>query len=173
MKGRGIMQKKTKRGVPNYTTTQLTVLVVLRVMIGWHFLYEGMVKVLNPYWSSDGYLLESKGIFSGLATSIVANPTSLKIVDFLNEWGLIVIGLGLMAGFLTRTASIAGIFLLLFYYLFHPPFIGYTYQTPVEGSYLIINKNLIEMCALFLLTVFPTGKIIGLDRLIFTKKKPD
>jgi thiosulfate dehydrogenase [quinone] large subunit len=173
MKGRGTMQKKAKTGVPNYTTTQLAVLVVLRVMIGWHFLYEGMVKVLNPYWSSDGYLLESKGIFSALATSIVANPTSLKIVDFLNEWGLIAIGLGLMAGFLTRTASIAGIFLLLFYYLFHPPFIGYTYQTPVEGSYLIINKNLIEMCALFLLTVFPTGKIIGLDRLIFTKKKSD
>jgi len=117
--------------------------------------------------------LESKGIFSGLATSIVASPTSLKIVDFLNEWGLIAIGLGLIAGFLTRTASIAGIVLLLFYYLFHPPFIGYAYQTPVEGSYLIINKNLIEMCALFLLTVFPTGKIIGLDRLIFTKKKPD
>ena len=82
MKGWGTMQKKTKMGVPNYTTTQLTVLVVLRVMISWHFIYEGIVKVLNPYWSSDGYLLESMGILSGLATSIVASPTSLKIVDF-------------------------------------------------------------------------------------------
>lgn len=61
---------------------------------------------------------------------------------------MIAIGLGLIAGFLTRTASIAGIVLLFFYYLFHPPFIGYTYQTPAEGSYLIIDKNLIEMCAL-------------------------
>jgi len=159
--------------LPNYTSTQLTSLVVLRILIGWHFLYEGIVKVLNPYWSSAGFLLETKGIFSGLATSIVASSTVLGIIDFLNMWGLIVIGLGLIAGCLTRIASISGIALLFFYYVFNPPFIGYTYSTPVEGSYLIVNKNLIEMCALFVLTIFPTGTIIGLDRLIFLKKKPE
>jgi thiosulfate dehydrogenase [quinone] large subunit len=159
--------------LPNYTATQLTSLVVLRILIGWHFLYEGIVKVLNPYWSSAGFLLETKGIFSGLATSIVASPAALGIIDFLNMWGLIVIGLGLIAGCLTRIASISGIALLFFYYVFNPPLIGYTYSTPVEGSYLIVNKNLIEMCALFVLTIFPTGTIIGLDRLIFLKKKPE
>lgn len=159
--------------LPNYTATQLTSLVVLRILIGWHFLYEGIVKVLNPYWSSAGFLLETKGIFSGLATSIVASPTTLGIIDFLNMWGLIAIGLGLIAGCLTRIASISGIALLFFYYVFNPPLIGYTYSTPVEGSYLIVNKNLIEMCALFVLTIFPTGTIIGLDRLIFLKKKPE
>jgi len=159
--------------LPKYTTTQLTALVVLRVFIGWHFLYEGMVKVLNPYWSSAGFLLETKGILSGLATSIAANPAALRVVDFLNMWGLIAIGLGLIAGCLTRIASISGIALLFFYYVFNPPFIGYTYSTPVEGSYIIVNKNLIEMCALFVLTIFPTGTIIGLDRLIFLKKKPE
>lgn len=159
--------------LPNYTATQLTSLVVLRILIGWHFLYEGIVKVLNPYWSSAGFLIETKGIFSGLATSIVASPTTLGIIDFLNMWGLIAIGLGLIAGCLTRIASISGIALLFFYYVFNPPLIGYTYSTPVEGSYLIVNKNLIEMCALFVLTIFPTGTIIGLDRLIFLKKKPE
>jgi thiosulfate dehydrogenase [quinone] large subunit len=159
--------------LPSYTTTQLTSLVVLRILIGWHFLYEGIVKVLNPYWSSAGFLLETKGIFSGLATSIVASPAALGIIDFLNMWGLIVIGLGLIAGCLTRIASISGIALLFFYYVFNPPFIGYTYSAPVEGSYIIVNKNLIEMCALFVLTIFPTGTIIGLDRLIFMKKKPE
>jgi thiosulfate dehydrogenase [quinone] large subunit len=158
---------------PNYTRTQLTALVVLRVLIGWHFLYEGIVKVLNPYWSSAGFLLETKGIFSGLATSLVANPAALRVVDFLNTWGLIAIGLGLIAGCLTRISTISGIVLLFLYYVFNPPFIGYTYSTPVEGSYLIVNKNLIEMCALFVLAIFPTGTIIGLDRLIFMKKKPE
>jgi len=62
--------------------------------------------------------------------------------------------------------------LLFIYYAFHPEFIGYTYTTPVEGSYLIINKNLIELFALFVCTMFPTGRIIGLDRLIFIRKKP-
>lgn len=155
----------------NYTNIQLTALVILRVFIGWHFLYEGIVKVLNPYWSSAGYLLDTKWIFSGLATSIVSSPTALKIVDFLNEWALIAIGAGLIAGFLTRTASISGIVLLFLYYVFHPPFIGYTYTTPAEGSYLFVSKNLIEMCALFVLTLFPTGTAIGLDRFIFKNKK--
>ena len=49
----------------NYTTTQLFWLVALRVLIGWHFLYEGLVKVVNPNWSSAGYLMDSQGFFSG------------------------------------------------------------------------------------------------------------
>ncbi|MBE0460905.1 MAG: DoxX family membrane protein [Candidatus Aminicenantes bacterium] len=155
----------------NYTNIQLTALVLLRVLIGWHFLYEGLVKLFNPYWTSAGYLLDSKWIFSGLFKSIVASQTALKIVDFLNVWGLIAIGLGLMVGCLARAATIAGIVLLLFYYLCNPPFIGYTYTAPTEGSYLMVNKNLVEMCALFVLAVFPNSKLIGLDRLIFRKKK--
>ena len=165
-------KKKKSENVSDYTTTQLTALVILRVVIGWHFLYEGIVKVLNPYWSSAGFFLEEKGIFKGLATSIVANPEALSFVDFVNKWGLILIGLGLIAGCLTRVASISGMVILFLYYAFHPVFIGYTYTTPVEGSYLIVNKNLIELFSLFVLTLFPTGEIIGLDRLIFTKKKP-
>jgi len=164
--------KKKSENVLDYNTTQLTALVILRVVIGWHFLYEGIVKVLNPYWSSAGFFLEVKGIFKGLATSIVANPGALSFVDFVNKWGLILIGLGLIAGCLTRIASISGMVILFLYYAFHPAFIGYTYTTPVEGSYLIINKNLIELFALFVCTMFPTGRIIGLDRLIFIRKKP-
>ncbi len=164
--------KKKPESVLDYSATQLTALVILRVAIGWHFLYEGIVKVLNPYWSSAGFLLEVKGIFKGLATSIVANPGTLSFVDFVNKWGLILIGLGLIAGCLTRIASISGMALLFLYYIFHPPFIGYAYTTPVEGSYLLITKNLIELFALFVCTMFPTGRIIGLDRLIFIKKKP-
>ena len=158
--------------VPEYTKFQLTALVLLRIMIGWHFLYEGLVKLFNPYWSSAGFLLETKGWFEGLASSLAASPSSLRVVDFLNEWGLILIGAGLIVGCFTRIASISGIVLLLLYYIFHPPFIGFTYTTPVEGSYLIVNKVLIEMFALLVLTLFPTGRIIGLDRLIVLTRRP-
>lgn len=156
--------------LPEYTSLQLISLVVLRILIGWHFLYEGLVKLLNPYWSSAGYLVESKWVFSDWFISIVTNPTALKIVDFLNIWGLICIGLGLIAGCLTRIASISGIVLLFLYYVSNPPFIGFHYSAPAEGSYLIVNKNLIEMVALIVLTLFPTGIIVGVDRLIFRKK---
>lgn len=151
---------------PDYTNTQLTALVILRILIGWHFLYEGIVKVINPYWSSAGFLIESKWIFSPVFKWMVENPTVLKMVDFANMWGLIAIGLGLIVGCFTRLASISGALLLLLYYVTNPPFIGYKYSAPAEGSYIIVNKNLIELFALIVLTLFPTGTIIGLDRIL-------
>ncbi|MBC8215638.1 MAG: DoxX family protein [Candidatus Marinimicrobia bacterium] len=149
-----------------YSTYQLSILVILRVLIGWHFLYEGIAKMLNPNWSSAAFLLESKWIFSGIAESIVASPAVLQGVDFLNIWGLTAIGLGLICGFFTRWAAISGIGLLVIYYLMNPPFIGIEYSMPTEGSYLIVNKNLIELFALWVIVLFPTSEKIGIDRLI-------
>lgn len=156
------MQKDLKDSFA-YSKSQLTALVILRVLIGWHLLYEGFSKLFNPYWSAGAYLAEAKWIFSELFTWIPANPVALSIVDFLNEWGLIAIGLGLIAGCFTRTATISAIVLLFFYYFAAPPLIGLKYTMPTEGSYLIVNKTLIEVAALFVLVLFPTGKIIGLD----------
>ncbi|MFC1573643.1 DoxX family membrane protein [Candidatus Latescibacterota bacterium] len=153
-----------------YGSLQLLSLVVLRLLIGWHFLYEGFAKVFNANWTAAGFLLDSKWIFSKIFVFMAEDPTILTIVNFSNKWGLIFIGLGLMTGTLTRISSLAGIFLLGLYYFATPPFIGYTYSVPMEGSYLIVNKNMIEAMALLVLILFPTGHIIGLDRLIFVKK---
>ena len=141
----------------------------LRIVIGWHFLYEGIAKLSNPDWSSVGFLLDSKWIFSGLFQNMASNPSVLNTVDFLNMWGLVAIGLGLILGFLARPAIIGGIILLSFYYISHPPFVGITYAMPSEGSYLWVNKNLIELFALAVLYVFPTSCIIGIDRFLFKK----
>ena len=153
-----------------YTTFQTFVIIFLRILIGWHFLYEGISKLLNPYWTSAGYLSESKWLFSGLFSAIADNPSLLKIVDVLNIWGQIAIGLALIVGLLTSWACIAGIILLLIYYVCNPPFVGLTYTVPSEGSYLIVNKILIEIAALGILLAFPTGKVLGLDALLFKKR---
>lgn len=154
----------------DYTAWQVWSLVVLRVAIGWHFLYEGITKLINPDWSSLGYLMDSSGLFGGLFHSIAANPSALNVIDFLNVWGLILIGAGLVLGLFTRIALIAGMVLLGFYYLSHPSSVGATYAIPSEGNYLWINKNLIEFLALWVLLVLPTWKSIGLDR-FFTRSE--
>ena len=141
-------------------------LVVLRVLIGWHFLYEGISKLINPYWSSAAYLLDSKWIFSGLAKAIVANPTLLSISDYVNMWGLTLVGVSLLLGLLSRYGSLVGMTFVCLFYLFAPPLLGLEYGRPGEGSYLIVNKNLIEACALWVLYCFPTSHIIGLDRFL-------
>ena len=148
----------------NLSKTGRNSLILLRILIGWHFLYEGISKLINPYWSSAAYLLDSKWIFSGVANAIVSNPALLTISDYVNMWGLTFVGLSLMLGLFSKQGTLVGIFLIMMYYLFAPPLLGLEYGKPNEGSYLIVNKNLIEACALWVLYVFPTSKVIGLDR---------
>ena len=153
-----------------YSFTQLFFLVMLRVLIGWHFFYEGLVKLTNPNWSCVSYLMDSQGFLKEYFYSLAADPGTVKIIDFLNVWGLMAIGLGLMLGLLSRVAIWSGIVLLTAYYFSHPPFYWLKYAMPSEGNYLIVNKVLLEIATLFVLLVFSTSRRIGIDRLIFGKK---
>jgi thiosulfate dehydrogenase [quinone] large subunit len=126
-----------------YTNTQITFLLLLRFLVGWHILYEGISKLIQPQWSSLSFLKNSTWIMSDLNSWIVTNSTILMVVDFFNVWGLIAIGLGLIFGLFFKPAAISGSVLLLFYYLSAPPLIGLVDAMPTEGNYLIVNKTLI------------------------------
>ena len=138
-------------------------LVALRIIIGWHILYEGIYKLLHPEWSALAFLDNSQWIFSGIADRIISNPALLNAVDAMNTWGLILMGLGLVLGLFTRISSLAGFTLLLLYYLFNPPFIGMDVTGSVEGNYLMINKTLIEALCLLYIAVTPLSRNFGLD----------
>lgn len=143
-------------------------MVLLRILIGWHFLYEGVVKAYNPSWTAKGYLLSAsvlKPFFTWLASDSL-----IGTINFLNMYGLMAIGIGLLLGLKVRWACLGGMLLLAFYYLAHPPFPGLP-QGPAEGSYWVVNKNLIELAALLVIYLFPTGHLFGLERL-FTKPTP-
>lgn len=152
-------------------TWQLIILVSLRFLIGWHLLFEGISKLINPNWTSAGFLNESQWIMSGFSQWIVSNAGVLSAVDFINTWGLIAIGLGLIVGLFSRIAAISGAILLFIYYLNNAPIIGIEYSIPSEGSYLIVSKTLIEAVALLVLLIFPTSHIVGLDLFLNRFKK--
>ena len=149
-----------------YTKFQTFWLVALRMLVGWHFLYEGLAKILNPKWTSMGYLIDAQGWFSSLFHAMANSQSLVTGIDLLNEWGLLLVGLGLITGCLTRIACIGGIALIGLYTLSHPHFIGVEYMMPFEGSYFLIDKNLVELGALAVLCVFPTSMIYGLDGII-------
>ncbi|MEO8414833.1 MAG: hypothetical protein ABI472_14295 [Ginsengibacter sp.] len=149
------------------TVTQGRALVLLRILIGWHFLYEGIIKAYNPAWTSKGYLLSAsilKPFFAWLASDSLVGT-----IDMLNIIGLIAVGVSLLIGLKIRWGCITGILLLLMYYLANPPFSGLP-QGPAEGSYWVVNKNLIEMAALFVIYLFPLVSLFGLENL-FSKNK--
>lgn len=132
---------------------------LLRMAIGWQFLYEGLVKALDPQWSSAAFLSESKWLLSDVFHWIVAHPAFLHAVDFLNIAGLILIGLGLLFGVFISAACVGAILLLVLYYIANPALIGYFSGLRSEGSYLLIDKNLIELLALLFLLFYPTWGI--------------
>ena len=155
----------------SYSRYQTLWLVILRILIGWHFLYEGLTKILNSSWTAYPYLMDSQGFLSGFFQNIASNPALLAASNVVNIYGLTLVGLGLIVGCFSRYAAIGGIIFLAFYYLSHPAFIGAQSMMPTEGSYLWIDKNIIEIGALMVLIYFPTSHIIGLDRLFIKNKK--
>lgn len=160
----------TQSMVQPYSRLQLGALVTLRMLIGWHFLYEGLSKLVNPYWTAAQYIDQASWLFAGTFRNIAASAGAITVVDAMNVWGLTAIGAGLLVGFLTRTATGAGIVVLLLYYIVAPPLVGMEYAMPTEGSYLVVNKVLIEAAALFVLLAFPTGQLVGLDAVVFRKR---
>jgi thiosulfate dehydrogenase (quinone) large subunit len=153
-------------GETNLTRGQLWSIVLLRVLIGWHFLYEGIAKLSLPSWSASGFLTQSRGPFAGFFHGLAGDPAMLEKVNLMTMWGLVAIGLGLIVGCLTRTAAVSGILIILLIYLCNPPFVGYFYSIPTEGSYLVVNKNLVEAAGLLVIAMTNTGVVAGLDRFI-------
>ena len=140
------------------------VITVLRILVGWHFLYEGITKLVNPAWSARYYLLGSNWIFAGLFHWMGSSPGVLKVVDFLNIWGLILIGLSLFIGLFVRWSSVCGAVLLLFYFVAYPPLFGHTLGAIAEGNYQWVDKNLIELFVLVVFAVLPAGFTFGAER---------
>lgn len=152
-----------------YSNTQLTFLVISRMLIGWYFLYEGLAKVFTPNWTAYGYLTDSQGLFGPLFRALAENPNLLAISDFINIWGLTIIGLLLILGLFEKLGYLGAGALIILYFLAHPPLLNVDYIFPTEGSYLWVDKNLIMLFTVIILYLFPTAKKIGMDRFIFKK----
>jgi len=141
-------------------------ITVLRVMVGWHFLYEGIAKMSASSWSAAGYMKAARGPFAGLFKWIAGQPNLLDNANLITMYGLTIVGVLLILGLFTRLASLGGIGFILLFYLCNPPFVGYFYSLPTEGSYLVVNKNLVELCALVVILLTGSGRFAGLDRIL-------
>ncbi len=139
-------------------------LTLLRIAIGWHFLYEGHAKFMLGSWTSAGYLEASRWVLGGAFQWMASHPAVIALVDAVNIGGQILIGLLLITGTLTRAASLAGIALLLLYYVANPPLPGLGLNLPGEGHFLVVDRNLIELLMLALLAALPIAALPGVDR---------
>jgi thiosulfate dehydrogenase [quinone] large subunit len=147
-----------------------TSVVLLRILIGWHFLYEGVIKLYDPEWTSFGYLASAQGPLKQFFLAMT-NEAIINWTDGLNIAALVIVGLTLILGIFERVGTVIGIGLLAMYYLAHPPF-PWLEQIHAEGNYWFVNKNLIELAALLVIYRLPTADYFGLHR-ILKKNKED
>jgi thiosulfate dehydrogenase [quinone] large subunit len=169
----------------------LIALVLLRIAIGWHFLYEGLTKVEKGGWSSKGYLVNATGPLADHFKGMVVDPATgeertqlIAVMDALVIAGLIGCGASLILGLFTRAGCLAGMAMLTMFYLSSPPleafqppyaktapdgstvFVAKPKPAQVEGNYMIVNKNMVEFLALAVLLFAGTGHWAGLDWLV-------
>ena len=155
------------------TTLQQVTLVVLRTLIGWHFAYEGYVKLIRPAWGSDGlplgawsssgYLQGATGPFASVFQSL-GQSSWIGALDLSVALALVAVGVSLMLGLLTQVGCVGAMVLLTIFYVSAMPLSGLP-EPRMEGTYLLVNKNLIELVAVAVLFAFKTGRIAGLDLL--------
>ena len=128
-----------------------TIITVLRMAIGWHFLFEGITKLVADNWTAQSYLLNTNSFLSGFYHWLASSPVKMEIVNFMNVYGLILIGIALCFGLFIRLASLSGVFLLVLYYFAYPPF-GVSLLSGGYGNLYIVDMNFIE--AVILLSIF-------------------
>ncbi|MDP4001191.1 MAG: DoxX family membrane protein [bacterium] len=133
---------------------KLTVFL-LRVSTGWLLFYAGITKILDPEWSAAGYLTHAK-TFSGLFEWF-ASPAILPFTNFVNEWGLTLLGASLILGIGVRLSSVLASGLMLLYYF---PVLEFPIIAP--HSY-IVDEHIIYALALLVLGILKSGRIYGLD----------
>jgi len=151
----------------NYKRLSLT---LLRFIVGWHFIYEGLSKLLANNWSAAGFLTSPNSFLSEFYHWL-ASPGNIEITNLLNMYGLLLIGLALFIGVLVRYAALAGFIMLMLYYLAYPPF-GLSASMQPEGSAYIVNRQLIE-AGIMLLFVFLKDSGYGIEKLRKKSTKKD
>ena len=141
------------------TSFQKISLLLLRISLGWLFFYAGITKVLDSTWSAAGYISGSK-VFAGFYTWLL-QPNILPVINFLNEWGLTLIGAALILGVFVRFASFFGLVLMILYYLpIYPPAHG------------LVDEHIIYSLVFLVLMGFGAGEILTASTWIQTRLHP-
>jgi thiosulfate dehydrogenase [quinone] large subunit len=140
-------------------------LLILRVTMGWVLFQGGIVKILDPSWSAQGFLLNAipegnplTGFFAMLANNYIA------VIDPLNAWGLTLTGLLLILGAMVRWAAFWGAVMMIFYWLASLQG-GLMAGLPLAHGW-VVDDHIIYAALLFGLGAFGSGRILGLDEWI-------
>ena len=142
-------------------------LALTRITMGWLMFYAGITKVMDPQWSAAGYAKSAK-TFPGLY-ELFASQGNIEWINFVNKWGLTLLGISLILGIGVRLSSSLGAVLMMFYYfpVLQFPYVG-------EHSY-IVDEHIIYALLMVYFAIVRAGRFWGLEEWFgqtFLKKLP-
>jgi thiosulfate dehydrogenase (quinone) large subunit len=137
---------------------QTFLVLALRVLLGWVYFYAGITKVLDPAWSAAAYIKGAKTFPDFFA--FLLQPGMLPVVDFLNTWGLTILGACLILGLLVRYVAPLGAVLMILYYL---PILDFPM---VGGHSYLVDEHIIYAAVLLFLAAANAGKRLGVDAML-------
>ncbi len=139
------------------TNIQRYSLLSLRLATGWYFLYAGLSKLFNPEWSAAGYLKAAKTFPTLYAW--FASLEILPAVNFLNKWGLTLLGISLIVGVGMRISTWLGSVLMVLYYF---PVLEFPYAEHA----LIVDTHILLIVILTYLRVADAGVVYGAKNIV-------
>jgi thiosulfate dehydrogenase [quinone] large subunit len=139
-----------------YVDVMLPFAFLLRVAMGWIFVWSGFDKLLGD-WTSAGFLVNStNGPLEGWFRDLGANAAAVDVIDGLVIWGQILIGITLIVGLFTRFSLFwAGAMMFMFYIAQFPP-----------ANNPFLDDHIVYIGVFLLLGALGAGRILGLDALI-------
>ncbi len=138
--------------------TQLWQVALLRIFFGYYFLFDGLGKLSSGFtrpgvlekrlssWANDAAFAWYKPFLQGLA--IPHHQLFAQLVT----WGMILAGLGLLVGLLTRPAALGGILMTLNFFL------------AKGGGSPATTSDQAFMAGLLVVFLTRAGRSFGLDR---------
>lgn len=135
----------------------------LRIALGWVMLWAGIDKIIeplrgNPRWTASGFL--NFAIPEGNPFRQVFVAMDSAAIDYLVMWGLLLVGLSLILGVLTRFAAFWGFVMMTFFWL-----AAWEGWFKLEHGW-VVDEHVIYMLLFFGLGAFGAGRILGIDRWI-------
>ena len=139
-----------------YADVILPFTFLLRIAMGWIFVWSGFDKLLGD-WTSAGFLVNAtKGPLEGWFVDLGTNSAAVDVIDGLVIWGQILIGITLILGLGTRFSLFwAGAMMFMFYIAQFPP-----------ANNPFLDEHIIYIAVFLLLGALGAGRILGLDALV-------
>jgi len=140
---------------PTESTFDRSVIFILRILMGWTFLYAGVWQVAENY--------DTAGFLNHVVTfhhffTVFTTPAISPYTNFLVKWGHLLIGLSLVSGLLVRVSGPFAVLLMITYYFAHMEF------PYVEGHFnFLVDYHLVYATVIVYLIAHRAGHVWGLD----------